>query len=225
MGDVNGIGPEILAKALSHRSIWDACNPVVIGNANVLRAQRTHAPGMPEPRSVSDPSQRSHVPGTVPVYDADVAELARGCLAELDAKAAEIRDVTPAGIDTVIDLFRREVEFCDGIGTSRPEEGSEHLVAYNMEHITRRHFIHGDLVALGIFMMTRLQQNEHERAVDLMDRLGLRYRCPDATPEEVRECLRTLKTFRENNDYFYSIIDTEAISEEFVEDAIGAWRR
>ncbi|MBN2310165.1 MAG: iron-containing alcohol dehydrogenase, partial [Candidatus Hydrogenedentes bacterium] len=63
-------------------------------------------------------------------YHPDVAALARACLDELDRNAADVHDVTPKGIDTIIDLYRREVEFCARIGSSRPEEGSEHIVAY-----------------------------------------------------------------------------------------------
>lgn len=155
-------------------------------------------------------------------YSPEVADLARRCLAELDRNAAEVKAVTPKGIDTVVDLYRREVEFCARINTSRPEEGSEHLVAYNLEHITGRHFVHGDLVALGIFLMTRLQENGHEWAVDLMDRLGLRYRAPDATREEVRQCLGTLKAFKDRQDLFFSVVDTAEIGPGFIGEALAA---
>ena len=37
VGDAAGIGPEIIAKALSLESTYDICNPVVIGDANVMR--------------------------------------------------------------------------------------------------------------------------------------------------------------------------------------------
>jgi len=155
-------------------------------------------------------------------YDPAVADLARQCLAELDQNAREVYDVTPKGIDAIVDLYRREVEFCARINTSRPEEGSEHLVAYNLEHITRRHFVHGDLVALGIYLMTRLQCNNHEWAVDLMDRLGLRYRPPDTTPDEVRQCLATLKAFKDEQCLFFTVVDTEGISGAFIDDALAA---
>jgi len=142
-------------------------------------------------------------------YDAEVARLAEECLGELDRNASEICRVTPKGIDTIIDLYRREVEFCARINSSRPEEGSEHLVAYNLEHLTRRHFIHGDLVALGIFLMTRLQNNRHAWAVDLMDRLGLRYHVPGVTRPEAERCLVTLKDFVKEKKLFFSCVDTQ----------------
>lgn len=155
-------------------------------------------------------------------YFPDVAELARECLQELDRNAAEVHDVTPKGIDTIVDLYRREVEFCARINTSRPEEGSEHLVAYNLEHLTRRHFVHGDLVGLGIFLMTRLQENNHAWAVGLLDRLGIRYRVPGVTRDEIRECLVTLKAFTQHAKLFFSVVDTTDITPAFVDAALNA---
>ncbi|HNT88597.1 MAG TPA: iron-containing alcohol dehydrogenase [Candidatus Hydrogenedentes bacterium] len=155
-------------------------------------------------------------------YHPDVAHLARQCLDELDRNADEVYRVTDKGIDTIVDLFCREVEFCARIGSSRPEEGAEHLVAYNLEHITRRHFLHGDLVGLGIFTVSRLQENAPEWAADLIRRCGLRYTAPDAAPEEIAQALRTLKTFKDNAGYFYSVVDTEPITEDFIQDTLDA---
>jgi 4-hydroxythreonine-4-phosphate dehydrogenase len=36
MGDAAGIGPEIIVKALEHKSIYDICRPVVIGDIKLL---------------------------------------------------------------------------------------------------------------------------------------------------------------------------------------------
>jgi len=153
-------------------------------------------------------------------YDEGIAREARECLVELDRNASEVYDVTPKGIDTVVDLFRREVEFCARFGNSRPEEGSEHIVAYAIEHLTRRHFIHGDLVGLGIFLMTRLQNNDHNWAVDMMTRIGLRYTCPDASRDEIHAALTSLKRFKDDANLFFSIVDTVSITEAFIKDAL-----
>jgi len=154
-------------------------------------------------------------------FDAAVAQLAKDCLDELDRNAAEVYDVTPKGIDTIVDLFRREVEFCTQVGNARPEEGSEHIVCYNIEHITRRHFLHGDLVGLGIFMMSRLQGNDPGYALDLIQRCGLRYTVPDATREEVRQTMETLKAFKDKAGLFYSVVDTTPVTAEFIESALA----
>ncbi|HRI87476.1 MAG TPA: iron-containing alcohol dehydrogenase [Candidatus Hydrogenedentes bacterium] len=157
-------------------------------------------------------------------YDEGIAQEARACLLELDRYASEVYEVSTKGIDLVVDLFRREVEFCARFGNSRPEEGSEHIVAYAMEHLTRRHFIHGDLVGLGIFAMTRLQNNEPDWAVDLMKRVGLRYTCPDASRDEIQTVLLGLKQFRDSAGLFTSVVDTAPITEEFVQGCLQELR-
>lgn len=54
MGDVNGVGPEILAKALVRDELWRCCRPLVIGSADALRRAQSLAPGGPEPVAVTD---------------------------------------------------------------------------------------------------------------------------------------------------------------------------
>lgn len=158
-------------------------------------------------------------------YDPDAAAEAERLLAELDRNADDIFRVTPRGIDTLIDLFRREVELCARVGSSRPEEGSEHIVAYHMERMTGRHFVHGDLVGLGIFTMSRLQGNRPEWADDLMRRLGVRFGCPDARPGEIERCLRTLNDFNAGVRLFFNVLDSAGIDDGFVADTLDALGR
>lgn len=158
-------------------------------------------------------------------YHPRIADQARECLSILDAAAQDVFQVTPKGIDTIIDLYRREVEFCAEIGTSRPEEGAEHIVAYALEHLTRRHFLHGDLVGLGIWTMARLQDNAHEWALDLIRRCGLRYQVPDASLQEISQSLRSLKAFKEEAELFYSIVDVTDITDDFIEDIMALLRK
>lgn len=153
-------------------------------------------------------------------FDAEVARRARECLEELDANADDVYNVTLRGIDTIIELYRREVEFCAHLGTSRPEEGAEHIVAYNMENLTRRHFIHGDLVGLGVFVIARLQQNEPAWAEELMRRVGLRFTCPEVSLPEIRTCLKTLKAFKDEAGLFYSILDEAPVTSDFLDETM-----
>lgn len=154
-------------------------------------------------------------------YHPDVARDALDCLNILDANAEEVYHVTPKGIDTIVDLYRREVKFCAEIGTSRPEEGAEHIVAYGLEHLTRRHFLHGDLVGLGILVVSRLQQNNPDWALSLIRRCGLRYYAPDASEDEIRKTLLTLKAFKDQAGLFYSVVDTTPITSDFVDDVLA----
>ena len=47
MGDVNGVGPEVLVKALSHEAPWELCRPVVVGSVDAYEAARRLAPQAP----------------------------------------------------------------------------------------------------------------------------------------------------------------------------------
>ncbi len=38
IGDINGIGIEVLAKGLAHKEIQEICRPVIVGNARLLRS-------------------------------------------------------------------------------------------------------------------------------------------------------------------------------------------
>jgi len=37
LGDANGIGPEILLRALAHDEVWSVCRPLVLGRAEILK--------------------------------------------------------------------------------------------------------------------------------------------------------------------------------------------
>ena len=54
MGDVNGIGPEILAKALADDAVWQICRPFVVGSSDVLDRARAFAPGCPPPQPMAE---------------------------------------------------------------------------------------------------------------------------------------------------------------------------
>lgn len=74
MGDVNGIGPEILTKALAQSELRDACDPVVFGSAGAFDRARRYAPSCPRPMSIA--SLDAKLPSTqgIALYDANVPE-------------------------------------------------------------------------------------------------------------------------------------------------------
>ena len=49
MGDPAGNGPEITIKALAHKDVYDRCQPVVVGDANMLEQAKGFV-NMPEIR-------------------------------------------------------------------------------------------------------------------------------------------------------------------------------
>jgi hypothetical protein len=72
--------------------------------------------------------------------------------------------------------------------------------------------------------MSRLQNNHPEWAETLMDRLGIRYR-PDAADmarAELKETLLTLRSFVEQEGYFYSIVNRVALDANQAESLLKA---
>jgi glycerol-1-phosphate dehydrogenase [NAD(P)+] len=65
-----------------------------------------------------------------------------------------------AGLKQLLDCLAMEVQLCNQIGHSRPEEGSEHYFAYLVENYTGHGLPHGDLVGPGILLMSEKQGQE-----------------------------------------------------------------
>ena len=71
MGDPASIGPEITIKALGgHQDLYDACKPLVIGDAEIMRRARKMV-GREDIRihPVTSVSEALFTPGTIDVYD------------------------------------------------------------------------------------------------------------------------------------------------------------
>lgn len=72
MGDINGVGPEVLAKALARPELRRTCRPLVIGSAGLLAWARRFAPGCPEPVEVAS-ADAPHDEARVPVLQGGIA--------------------------------------------------------------------------------------------------------------------------------------------------------
>ncbi len=68
MGDPAGVGPEVTARALAHPEIWEACRPLVIGDAAILNRAATLV-GAPAFRAVGAPREARYDPKSPDVLD------------------------------------------------------------------------------------------------------------------------------------------------------------
>lgn len=156
-------------------------------------------------------------------YNNDIARRCADAVEDLEKHAAEIRDVSHTGIRKLIELFETENDLCLEHGNYRPEEGSEHFFAYNAEHVTGKHFIHGELVCLGILLMARLQNNRPEWVKSLLDELGVLYRPADIGLEkdELRKILLTLADYCRKEALPHTIIHEIEPSTDTIEKLIS----
>jgi len=91
MGDPSGIGPEIIAKALNERSIHDICRPLVIGDAQTMRAALELVSGTSKVKSITDVGESLFEQGIMNVNDlknVDIGTLKKGVIDKRSGKAA-----------------------------------------------------------------------------------------------------------------------------------------
>jgi glycerol-1-phosphate dehydrogenase [NAD(P)+] len=159
-------------------------------------------------------------------YDASIARRCSNVVNELEDCAAEIQAVSHTGIRRLVELFETENDLCLELGNYRPEEGSEHFFAYNTEHVTGKHFIHGELVSLGMLLMARLQKNKPDWLKVLLDTLGVLYQPSDIGLEmaELRHILMSLPDYCRAENLPHTIIDETDFSPTLV-DALTAGLR
>ncbi len=86
------------------------------------------------------------------VYD-NAQSILSGVLDCAEAAGRGDRD----GLKTLFDCLCMEVQLCNQIGHSRPEEGSEHYFAYAVENEMGHGLPHGDLVGPAILLIARFQ--------------------------------------------------------------------
>ncbi len=90
MGDAAGVGPEIIMKALTHRSVYEQCRPLVIGDTARLRDAGRRAGVTLEVRSIERPADAAFRYGVVDCIDLGLipADLPYGQLSPIAGDAA-----------------------------------------------------------------------------------------------------------------------------------------
>ena len=95
-------------------------------------------------------------------FDRKVFNKAKRIAGDLLKESDEISIVSNKGIRVMVECFYREVMLCEEWGNSRPEEGSEHFLAYCLENITGLHYIHGNLIGMSVLISLYLQEEYAE---------------------------------------------------------------
>jgi glycerol-1-phosphate dehydrogenase [NAD(P)+] len=96
-------------------------------------------------------------------YVPHVDQVAAGILQGAYDCAAAAGQGDPEGLKQLLDCLALEVQLCNQIGHSRPEEGSEHYFAYAVENHVGAGLTHGELVGPGILLMAERQGQEATR--------------------------------------------------------------
>ncbi|MHB8063231.1 MAG: iron-containing alcohol dehydrogenase [Ruminiclostridium sp.] len=99
----------------------------------------------------------------------------------------------------------------------RPIEGTDHFLFYTLEFMTKKKFIHGLPVCLGIFVGSSMQGNDPDGILDLIYRAGVDIRPENMniTWEEVFAAIKYEKEFLESHGYWYTIANDFVVTDEF----------
>jgi glycerol dehydrogenase-like iron-containing ADH family enzyme len=157
-------------------------------------------------------------------YDKDIAAGSQRILDKLVANAKEIKNVTEAGIKTLVELHVETNRLQVLAGTPRPEEGSEHIYFYTVEDLTGRSFVHGEAVGTGIYVLTHFQSQEEDHVGAVMDSMGLMFRPRDygVSRDEFIDTLLGMKRYAREKHLFFSVLDTVDVTRD---DAESLWRK
>jgi 4-hydroxythreonine-4-phosphate dehydrogenase len=91
MGDASGVGPEVIAKCLSDRDLYEACSPLVIGDADVMGEAISIFGIDLKVNAIKDPDEALFKFGTVDVLDLDnldIVDFVKGKISTAAGKAS-----------------------------------------------------------------------------------------------------------------------------------------
>ncbi len=155
-------------------------------------------------------------------YDDSLARIslskAESVLAELD----EIKTLSPRGIALMVDALKWGGASYHGAGWNpRHIEGVEHYVFYALEAGTRKSFLHGQAVCLGLVLGAMMHGARADELLDAVSGLGIDIRpsAMDVTWEDVFGAMRNLKGFVTREGLAYGIANDFVVTDGFLNEA------
>lgn len=159
-------------------------------------------------------------------FSADDVAAARAIVENVAQKTAAIRRQTDEGLLAIVEGYMRVNALCLPAGHYRVEEGSEHFLFYELEERLGRPFIHGHIVGLGIYCLSRLQEHRADWITGLMDEMGLEYHpaAMDIRRADLAASLRQLRAFTEQSGKWYSVLQERPITDAWIDATLSGLR-
>ncbi|SNS04544.1 4-hydroxythreonine-4-phosphate dehydrogenase [Anaerovirgula multivorans] len=180
MGDPCGIGPEITVKALSHEKIYDACHPLVIGSAKVVKEAIAICEKKLEINAITSVKDAKFIFGIIDVLDqdnVDILSLVRGEVSKTGGQAAY------EAIAKAIDLAMKEE--IDGTITGPLNKEALNLAGYHYSGHTE---IYAKLTNTKDYSMMLADGNL--RVVHVSTHVSLREACDRCTKERIGSVIK-----------------------------------
>ncbi len=152
-------------------------------------------------------------------YDEALVAEARVALERVIDHADDIHEVNDVGIRALAESLRwGGAAFHNAGWNPRHIEGAEHFVFYSLEYLTNRPFVHGQIVCLGVLLMSAFQDNEPEMIKNVIDRIGVPYHPEQmgVTWDQVAEAMRQLPATVARGGLWYTVASERPVSEAFI---------
>jgi glycerol-1-phosphate dehydrogenase [NAD(P)+] len=151
-------------------------------------------------------------------YSQDMVDEAKSVLNYLLEGMDDIKEVNEKGIRRLMDCNRwGGPAFHNNGWNPRPIEGMDHFVFYSLEYHTKKPFIHGQPVCLGIYVGSLMHNSKAEEMLDYIHKAGVDIR-PQAMGinwEDVKTSLINMKSFLNNSGLWHSIGHDMQLDENF----------
>lgn len=163
-----------------------------------------------------------HVEGET--VDSSLYDTAETLLREMFDAAKDIALVTDKGIRLIMDVYRwvgiegYQKKHC------RFEEGSEHFLAYTIESVCGKHLLHGQLVCMCVWIMSKFQQEGRQNKVkQFLSDIGLSVKPSDVglSDEELIAALNKANAFALDNRLAFSVLNIKTISDDFIQEVMA----
>jgi glycerol-1-phosphate dehydrogenase [NAD(P)+] len=159
-------------------------------------------------------------------YDSHWVDAAKEVLDSVLSAPEAIAEVSDSGIQTLMNALRWGGAAFNNTGWNpRPIEGSEHTFFYSLEYLVNRPFLHGQIVSLGVLLMSYLQGNDPEFIRGKLDAMGVAYRPADMgiTWDDVRAGLINMPKYWETaGNLWYTAAVHLPITQAYLDD-VQAW--
>ncbi len=154
-------------------------------------------------------------------YDQNAVDEAQSVLDYMLEGIDDIKEVNDEGIKRLMNANSWGGPAFHNFGWNpRPIEGTDHFVFYSLEYHTKRPYIHGQPVNMGVYVGSLLHNHKAEEMFNYIIRAGvdIRPESMDITWEDMGNALIKMKEYINKIGLWHSIAHDKVIDEKFVAD-------
>lgn len=182
MGDPAGIGPEVTAKTMAMKEIYEMCRPIVIGDANVMRQAVEIAKVSLAIRSIEEVSRAKFEYGTADVFDLKNVKMSHFEHGKISAMAG----------DAAFQYVKKVIELALAKKIDATVTGPIHKESINLagHHFAGHTEIYGHFTNTKDFAM--LLASGNLRVIHVSTHVSVRQACDLVKKERVLKVIRLL---------------------------------